>query len=433
MTAGRIYDVVVLGGGPAGLGSALNCARQGLSVLLLEQQPIGATRKSWLTFRDCIERYGLQECIRHEFSGVVFSSYLGGRFAFKDSRFICPIDEIRALTALAGAARAAGAELRERESYLNHCPDAKADTVTVTSSENTYQAKLVVDAMGRCSETLRSIGLANETLDMGCVCRYLEGVKHRNDECLLLYDSFFPGPDYFWLVPLEKDRMMAGLFFFSSLTDQNRSAKRAKLERYIEARRLGGKVTGVREGNIPLGPQVNIAADRTVSIGDSANTPLPSSGFSFNRCLAESEVLAKFARRFVDGDVAVGDYKHEVLGAKTPAIEVHLMISDMLSSFTDPMLNMAIAGMNRLDEEFLVSFLSGRDMSITFAANALRAILRTFSLGELSSLSLKQHHLRNLTNLYNLLPALPSAGVPRQLRDFILSLARPAGAKRPQR
>jgi len=97
------------------------------------------------------------------------------------------------------------------------------------------------------------------------------------------------------------------------------------------------------------------------------------------------------------------------------------------------MLNMAIAGMNRLDEEFLVSFLSGRDMSITFAANALRAILRTFSLGELSSLSLKQHHLRNLTNLYNLLPALPSAGVPRQLRDFILSLARPAGAKRPQR
>ena len=42
------------------------------------------------------------------------------------------------------------------------------------------------------------------------------------------------------------------------------------------------------------------------------------------------------------------------------------MISDMLSKFTDPLLNKAIGAMNRLKEDFIISFLTGRDMSINF-------------------------------------------------------------------
>ncbi|MHA1636868.1 MAG: geranylgeranyl reductase family protein [Candidatus Thorarchaeota archaeon] len=37
----REYDVIVIGGGPAGSSTAINCANQGLSVLLLEQHPKG--------------------------------------------------------------------------------------------------------------------------------------------------------------------------------------------------------------------------------------------------------------------------------------------------------------------------------------------------------------------------------------------------------
>ena len=77
---------------------------------------------------------------------------------------------------------------------------------------------------------------------------------------------------------------------------------------------------------------------------------------------------------------------------------------------------------NKLNEDFLISFLTGRDMSINFAVSALRAIFNTFSLSEIRSLSLKQNYLKNLVNLYNLLLALPQAKIKEQIVDFVKGL-----------
>ena len=136
-------------------------------------------------------------------------------------------------------------------------------------------------------------------------------------------------------------------------------------------------------------------------------------------------MLASFIFQCYNNKVPVTNYKKEILGKKIPGIEIHLIISDMLSNFTDPMLNKAIGEMNNLGEDFIISFLTGRDMSINFSINALKAILTAFSLQELSSLSLKQHHLKNLMTLYKLLPGLKSARIGEQLKDFVRSLIKP--------
>jgi len=96
----------------------------------------------------------------------------------------------------------------------------------------------------------------------------------------------------------------------------------------------------------------------------------------------------------------------------------------MLSHFTDPMLNRAIEAMHSLSEDFLISFLSGRDMGVHFTVTALRAIMETFSLHEISSLSLKQHHLKNLANLYNLLPAISPGKLGEHLKEFVMTLVK---------
>ncbi|MFC1585795.1 FAD-dependent oxidoreductase [Fibrobacterota bacterium] len=416
------YDVIILGGGPAGLGCAVNLAERGISVLLVERHDISSTSKTWLTFDDVLKKYALEECIRNRFSEILFSCYLGNSYAFANRDFIYPIHEEKALALLARRATAQGAVIKDKEPFINYRLDEKDGTVIINTTKSTYQARLAVDAMGRDSQLLPSRGLTNDTIDMGCLSFFLEDVNHKNDNAMLLYDSFFPGPDYFWLVPLEENKVMAGIFFFSSLSGCNLKEKAGKLELYLQAKNLKGRVYDTRKGNIPLGNQRRIHTESILCMGDSCNTALPSSGFSFNRCLEESELLAGFVEQYLDAKLPLSEYKNTILGSKIPAIEIHLMISDMLSKFTDPMLNKAIGEMKNLDEEFLVSFLSGRDMSFSWAVTALRAIMNTFSLAEIRSLSLKQNYLKNFSNLYNLLPALPSAKIGEQLMNFMTGI-----------
>jgi len=41
------YDVVVVGGGPAGLSAGVRCANEGVKTLLIEKDPILTAKKSW--------------------------------------------------------------------------------------------------------------------------------------------------------------------------------------------------------------------------------------------------------------------------------------------------------------------------------------------------------------------------------------------------
>ncbi len=94
------YDVIILGGGPAGLGSAINLSMKGISVLLLEEKKIAETQKTWLTFAYILEKYKLQDCIRNYFSDIIFSCYLGNSYYFKNKDFIYPIYEKKRLNYL---------------------------------------------------------------------------------------------------------------------------------------------------------------------------------------------------------------------------------------------------------------------------------------------------------------------------------------------
>ncbi|MFP4520913.1 MAG: lycopene cyclase family protein [Fibrobacterota bacterium] len=413
----EIYDVAVCGAGPAGLALAAEAARAGLSVVIFEKNIIGKTKKTWLTFRDTLKRNSLSDAALSGFSKVSFSCYLGARYEFNDPGFIVPVDEEKFLVCLGEKVAKEGGEIKENECFISY-REKERDVYEVVTSRGKYLCRALFDTMGRKSSLMFSLGLRNETMDMGCLAWFLEGGEEKENE-MILYDSFFPGNDYFWLVPLEKGRYMAGVFFFYSLTKVNFREKEHILSEYIKFRKTGGRVYDVRYGNIPLGGQSCLSHKNIYFFGDTANTPMPSSGFSINRCLDDSKVAALFLKDVFEGNKAPGMFKKNILGPKIPAIEVHLMISDMLSKFTDPMLNKAIERMNGVSEKFIISFLTGDDMGTAFSVTALKAILSTFSVNEIRSLSLKQNYFRNISNLYNLIPAITSAKIGEILNEFI--------------
>ena len=415
------YDVIVLGGGPAGLAAAIRLAERGISVLLLEKGILGKTAKTWLTFYEGLNNFGLQECIRNRNLRTVFSCYLGSRYTMERD-FVVPIHEERALQLLRDRAVRAGAVVREEEAYAGY--DEADDGLFITTSRAAYSCRLAVNAMGRQSPLLGCLKHQNRITDMGCLAWFLDNASGYDQEELLIFDSFFPGRDYFWTVPFEASRMMAGVFFFHPLDPQNRNDKEEKLAAYLREKGITGERIDVRWGNIPLGPQHFLTHSKFIYFGDTANTPLPSSGFSFSRCLAESVQIAEFAGDYLNNGIPFSSYKKYMLGNKIPGIEAHLIISGMLASFPDELLNRAIGCMEGLGEDFVIRFLTGEDMSVTFSMQALKAIFSTFTIRELISLSLKQNHLENLRSLYHMLPALGKAGIGGQIKDFFRSSGR---------
>ena len=407
-----LYDIIVLGAGPAGLSCAIHCAEKGLRVLVLEQHALGTTQKTWLSFGHALDRFHLSDCVIQNYSRVVFSSYLGNRYECT-KEFLFPINEERALSLLAERAAKAGAVLRGGEAFVNY--RREGEIVVIHSEKHAYRARLVIDAMGRQSCILPSYRLYNDTLDMGCLSLFFKNAGGFDGDTCLLYDSYFPGSDYFWIVPLGPRHVMAGIFFFSSLTSSNCAEKEALLRRYVSNRGIHGTEYAKRMGNIPLGNQIHLSVPGFISFGDSANTPLPSSGFSFSRCLEESLIVAEFAGDYLHGRAQLKDYKTRMLAEKIPGIEIHLIISDMLSKFSDDMLNKGIGGMGLFGDDFVIDFLSGRTMSVDFSIKALAAILKTFSLAEISALSLRQEYMKRLVSIYNLLPALPNAQILKQI------------------
>ncbi len=414
-----MYDIIILGAGPAGLGCALHCAQRGMKTICLERDTLGTTVHTWLTFNETIEEYGLHETVRRRFKNIIFSSYLGNSFTFKSS-FLVPIEETAALLHIAQSARTAGADIHDHEEFINYREEN--DYIIINTTKSTYHGRIVIDAMGRNSSLFPSRGLYNPITDMGCLAWYLKNANGYDPETCLLYDSFFPGKDYFWVVPFEDDKCMVGLFFFDSLHDSNMQEKTQTLERYMQVRGITGEIEEKRLGNIPLGSQDHIISGRFIAHGDTANTPLPSSGFGFNRCLEESKYLAFFLEKYFDTTLdgpPLKLYKQELLAKKIPAIETHLIISDMLKHFTDHMLNKGIAALSTVEEKFIIDFLAGTDMSIRWVTIALYTIMTTFSLKEISTMSLKQHTFRNLKDIYNLVPALPKANLFGQFFSMI--------------
>lgn len=412
MVKAVVYDIIILGAGPAGLACALHCAEKGLKVLVLEQHTIGSTMKTWLSFGHVLDRFHLRDTVIQNYSSVVFSSYLGSHYECK-KEFLFPINEELVLTLIAERAVKAGAALRGKEAFINYHYDG--NLVVINSEKNSYCTRLVIDAMGRESQILPSHGLGNKVLDMGCLSFFLKNAKGFDGDTCLIYDSYFPGSNYFWVVPLGPKVVMAGIFFFSSLTPWNRNEKEAILQRYITRKGIAGTVFKKRFGNIPLGSQTYMSVPGFISFGDSSNTPLPSSGFSLSRCLEESLIVAEFAHGYLNEKSQLKDYKTKILENKIPGIEIHLIISDMLSKFTDNMLNKAIGGMGLFGDDFIIDFLSGRKMDVDFCIKALTAISKTFTLTEISSMSLRQEYMKRLLSIYNLFPAMPTGQIIKQI------------------
>ena len=288
MTRARC-DVLVVGGGPAGLVAATHAAARGLDVVLLERDraigaPVrcgeGVGSKGLGEFLDA--EGGRASFISRKITKVIFWAPDGTevRVAEGDVGFV--LDRTRFEPALAAQAGRAGAEIvvGTEVTALRREGDGWLATTSGPRGEGTIAARVVVGADGVEGMVGRWAGLDTRvpSRDMESCAQYVvTGIDFDPDAIYLHFgDRIAPG-GYAWVFPKGVGVANVGLGMVA-LQGGGRPA-RAWLDQYVDSYFPTGTRTGFTVGGVIVHPTVKrTVTDGLVLCGDAAHMINPLSG-----------------------------------------------------------------------------------------------------------------------------------------------------------
>ena len=310
----RSYDVVVIGGGPAGCMAARSAAEAGLSVLVAEKDPdIGAPvrcaeamaiahLKQYLDVDPawCRQKVGTARIVAPDGTAVEVADVEPGY-----------IVERKILDRkLAEVAVAAGAKVRTSMDAVG--ADRLADgTVAVHFSDREdVRAKIVIAADGTESRAGRWLGVqtaAKPDEFYSCAQYLLAGIQVE-PECLQLHfgNEVAPG-GYFWVFPKGPDVANVGL----AVSNRAERGPFEYLDRGVERLFPDASIIGRTQGGIGnSGGLKTMYADNLLIAGDAAQLAEPVTGGGIPNALASGQMAGRMAAEAVKaGDVSADALK----------------------------------------------------------------------------------------------------------------------------
>lgn len=280
------YDIIVVGGGPAGSSAAFSAAKKGIKVALIEkEESIAQTvRTSGVTWMDTIKEFQIPKNCYNPIKNYGFCSP-NNKVMIKDKIPRAAVLDVRETYRwLAKKAQQEGADLFLQTNVVDIIKNKNGKILGVkatrSNEELIFNAEIVIDASGFQSVVAKSLGLVKQWERFGVGAEYeVNAEKIDSDTWWLLVGEEYSPAGYAWIFPVSKKiaRIGVGVGKPESDTDPTERLKQI-LEKQLGPIKELGKITNLEfhYGLIPNeGLSRKTVYDGLILVGDSAGQANP--------------------------------------------------------------------------------------------------------------------------------------------------------------
>lgn len=284
-------DIAIIGGGPAGLLSAISAAKKGVDVVLFESKDeIGKHEHcAGLLSIEGLRKLGLSELPE----SVIQNRKIRGAFIYspsgeklkveKPSTHAVVVDRAEFNRHLANIAESVGVEisLTSRVKRIKNNKDSLTLELGKQQNHKKINCEVAILAEGRYPKLNSQVGLPTPSREkMVFASQYIiENIKNLDEEYVELYLSSKYAPGFFaWIIPIDDVRAKIGLA--ANTKNVGKLLKAFYIQNHLVSLRTKNAIIIKKmSGAIPLGSFIKRTyTERVLVIGDAAGQTKPTTG-----------------------------------------------------------------------------------------------------------------------------------------------------------
>lgn len=364
-------QILVVGGGPAGLKAAQASAAAGARTLLIEREPtIGEpVHTSGATALETMREFDIPSSLYHPITRLRLCSPREEAVFDSNEPFGCVIDVKATYRHLAKQAEAAGAMVATGVEAT--APLVKNDRVIgcqlrIGDERKKVGCEVLIDASGYRAVLSKAAGLHPGFTRFGVGAEHeILSSKVRQDELLLVVGNRYAPSGYAWVFPWGEDRVRVGV---GLLHDDTRSDPRKALNTFVNDIHqfdvnLGNfEITESHFGLIPAdGLAARMAGSGILAAGDAGGVATLVVGEGIRLSMVSGRLAGETAARAVlsgaQADEVLKDYEQMFRAAYGLDLKIGQVVNRRMARWSDEKWDDRIRTLKSLPSSVLVKFL----------------------------------------------------------------------------